>query len=103
MARPGNELAGFGAADPVGDGGLFELDFGTQGAHFRSDVIDGMLGLRRAAEAGTDVVGQVAELVQGVGILEGGVSETGHGGDLCGGPGAGRRVQGAIDALLVGW
>ena len=102
-AVPGEEGAGFSAADPMGDGGLFEGDFGAEGSHLCGDVIDGFLGLRGSAEAWADVVGEMAKLVEGVRVGDGGVAEFGHGCDLGGCPGAGAGAhEAAHDGLLHG-
>ena len=101
---PGHAVraAGLLAAHPVRDGGFLKLHVGTEGAHFGGNVVDGGLGLGRSGDARADVVGEMAQLVQGIGVGESGVAEQGHGGELIGGPrtGAGRHHAG--DAILNG-
>ena len=99
LTGPGNHFSRLQAAHPVRDLGLFERDFRAQGAHFGGHVVHGLLGLRRAAQAGADIVGEMAQFGEGVGVLKGGITQALHGSQLLGGPGAFAACHHGVEAV----
>ena len=99
LSGPGDELSLLFTANPVRNGGFLECDFGAQSPHLAGDVVHRLLGLGRAAEARADVVGEMSELVQRVGIAHGGVAQLLHGRQLVGAPGAFAAGEHGIEAV----
>lgn len=68
LAGPRNHFGRFRATNPVGDFCLFQRHLGAQCPHLRGHVINGTSCLRRSAQARANVVGQMAQLVQRIGV-----------------------------------
>ena len=80
LTEPRDQLARLDSAHPVRNLGLFESDVGSQQAHLRRDVVDSLFGLGRAAQPWTDIVGEVAQFVEGIGVRKSSIAQALHGG-----------------------
>jgi hypothetical protein len=56
------------AANPMRNGGFLQGDFRAKGTHLCSDVFDSLLRLRRTTDAWADIVREMTQLVERIGI-----------------------------------
>ena len=76
-AGESGELGVFFAADPMRDHDFLKFYVEAEFFQFTGNILDGLLGLRRAGDARADIFGEVSDLTPGVVAGESGVAEFG--------------------------